>query len=140
MDASRFEQLASAYGADFRRWPAAEREAAQTFAGENRTECERLLFDARMVDAALDAVTAAQPTYELRQQVIATAPAPRPRRLRANGWFWIPGAGLAAACAAGALVGVIVMDRASASSTAENTVIAANADTAWTENELAEIR
>jgi hypothetical protein len=93
-----------------------------------------------MVDAALDAVTAAQPTYELRQQVIATAPAPRPRRLRANGWFWIPGAGLAAACAAGALVGVIVMDRASASSTAENTVIAANADTAWTENELAEIR
>jgi hypothetical protein len=139
MDASRFEQLASAYGADFRRWPAAEREAAQAYAVANRTESERLLFEARMIDAALNAVAAPQPTYELRQQVIAQAPQPRPRRLRTGAWFWIPSAGLAAACAAGALVGVIAMDRASASSSAENTVIAANADAGWTDNDLAEI-
>ena len=138
MDASRFEQLASAYGADFRRWPAAEREAAVAFATEHRTESERLLFGARMIDAALDTVAAPQPTYDLRQQVIATAPPPRPRRLRANVWFWIPSAGVAAACAAGALVGVLAMDRASATSSAD-TVIAANADAGWTDNDLAEI-
>ena len=136
MDAHRFETLAGAYGADFRRWPVAEREAAQAFATDNRTECERMLFDARMIDAALDMLAAPQPTYELRQQVIASAPQPRPRRLRTAGaWFWIPSAGLAAACAAGALVGVMAMDRASASSTAENTVIAANADAGWTDND-----
>jgi hypothetical protein len=138
MDAHRFEQLASAFGADFRRWPAAEREAAMAFATANRTESERLLFDARMIDAALEAATAPQPTYELRQQVISTAPQPRPRRLRANAWFWIPSAGVAAACAAGAIVGVLAMDRASANSTAD-TVIAANADAGWTDNDLAEI-
>jgi hypothetical protein len=136
MDAHRFEQLASAYGADFRRWPVAEREAAAAFAAAHRTESERLLFDARMIDVALDAVGAAQPTYELRQQVIATAPPPRPRRLRANGWFWIPSAGAAAACAAGVLVGVLAMDRASATNSAD-TVIAANADAGWTDNDLA---
>ena len=139
MDAHRFEQLASAYGADFRRWPEAEREAALAFAAEHRTESERMLFDARMIDAALDAVAAPQPTYQLRQQVIAAAPQPRSRRLRANAWFWIPSAGLAAACAAGAIVGVMAMDRASASSSADNTVIAANADAGWTDNDLAEI-
>lgn len=136
MDALRFEQLANAYGADFRRWPSAEREAAAAYAAEHRSESERLLFDARMIDAALDAVVAAQPTYELRQQVIAAAPQPRPRRPRAaNPWFWIPSAGAAAACAAGALVGMVAMDRASASSSADNTVIAANADAGWTDND-----
>ncbi len=139
MDAPRFEQLASAYGADFRRWPAAEREAAGAFAAEHRIESERLLFDARMIDAALEMVAAPQPTYELRQQVIAMAPRPRPRRLRANAWFWIPSAGIAAACAAGVMVGVLAMDRVTATNSADM-VIAANADAGWSDNDLAEIR
>ena len=138
MDANRFEHLASAYGADFKRWPQAERATAQVFAAQNRTECERMLFDARMVDVALDAVAVAQPTHALRQQVIALAPKPRPRRLSSNPWFWIPSAGLAAACAAGVLVGVMAMDRASTATTADNTVIAANADAGWTDNDAAE--
>ncbi|HWE45128.1 MAG TPA: hypothetical protein VG407_03790 [Caulobacteraceae bacterium] len=138
MDASRFEQLASAYGANFKRWPAAERDAAVAYAAANRTESERLLFEARMIDAALESVAQPQPTHELRQKVIALAPQPRPRRLRANAWFWIPSAGFAAACAAGALLGVMAMDRVSATSNTD-TVIAANADAGWTDNDLAEI-
>jgi anti-sigma factor RsiW len=139
MDASRFEQLANAYGADFKRWPSAERDAAQAYAAANRTESERLLFDARMIDAALESVAAPQASYELRQKVIALAPQPRAqRRLRPSAWFWIPSAGIAAACAAGAILGVVAMDRVSAT-TSTDTVIAANADAGWTDNDLAEI-
>jgi hypothetical protein len=138
MDAQRFEALAGAYGADFRRWPEAERQAAQAFAQANRMQSERLLFEARMIDAALEAAGSAAPSMALRDQVIALAPKARPPRVRAGAWFWVPGAGVAAACAAGALFGMVAMERASAASNAD-TVLASNADNNWSDTDLTEI-
>jgi hypothetical protein len=138
MDAARFEVLASAYGADFRRWPAAERDGARAFAEANRAESERLLFEARQIDAALDAAPAPAPTMALRDRVVETAPRPKARREREGWWAWAPGAGLAAACAAGVLVGVAAMDGVTASSNSD-TVLVANADSGLSDVDLTEL-
>jgi hypothetical protein len=131
MNAARFEELASAYGADFRRWPQAERPAAEAFAAQNRSQAERLLFEARLIDAALAAAPSMVPSRTLREQVLQRAPAPRPQR-RWSGWFWVPASGLAAACAAGAIVGVVAMEGATAGSRTD-IVLAANTDSGWSE-------
>lgn len=99
MEQERFEQLIAAYGADPARWPAAERAAAQ------RRAAERDLGDERALDALLDAYRVEGPSAALRQRVLAAAPGPR-RAFRPTRLFWLSGAGLAAACAAGVLLGV----------------------------------
>jgi hypothetical protein len=137
MDAVRFEHLASAYGGDLRRWPVADREGATVFAAENRALSERLLFEARQIDAVLETVTSAAPSMALRDRVLAGAPKSRPRERRRAGWFWLPSAGFAAACAAGAILGVIVIERVSASSNAD-TVLAANAEPGWSDADSTE--
>lgn len=112
MDACRLQQLAAAYGADLRRWPEAEREAARAFLAADPGR-ERLLFEARQLDAALDASPAPQVQAVLRERVIAAAaeaglrprPAPAGRRGLSR-WAWLSGAGWAAAGAAGIMIGL----------------------------------
>jgi len=120
MDAERFAQLISAYGAAPDRWPEGEREAALAFMAADRPRAERLLFEARMIDAALDASPAAQPSQALRAAILAAAPPPRPERRSLFGWTgvpgWAAGAGLAAACAVGVLTGVVAVESLSAES------------------------
>ncbi len=55
MNLERFAVIVDAYGADPRRWPTAEREAAQTFAASD-AQAAVLLADALALDAGLDAL------------------------------------------------------------------------------------
>ena len=132
MNRDRFAGLADAFGADLRRWPEAERDAARAFRAAQPAICESLLAEAGRLDAALDEIAAFQPSAALRERILAAAPeARRPwfslgRFRRAAPWL-APGAGLAAACAAGAWLGM------AASHTAEtriraDTVLVASAD------------
>jgi anti-sigma-K factor RskA len=109
MNAERLKQLAEAYGADRRRWPEGERKAAETLLASDGPWTDRLLFDARQTDAALDASPRPAVSAALRDRVIASAVAaglsPRKARLfwdRLVFWF---GAGWAAAACAGVIAG-----------------------------------
>lgn len=112
MTAQRFSELAAAYGAEPRRWPEAERAAALEFLAHGGQAVERLLFEARLVDLALDASPAPSVPDALRWAVISASSAIPQRR---QGWWsrlvadrpaWLPGVGLATACALGVVVGL----------------------------------
>jgi 1,6-anhydro-N-acetylmuramate kinase len=110
MTADRMQELAEAWGGDLRRWPAADRIAAEAFARAEPEAAERALFDARQLDAALDAAPRVVVSAELRDRVIASAEAaglkaravwPGLRRL-----LWVGGASWAAAACAGVVFGL----------------------------------
>jgi hypothetical protein len=106
MNAERFERLLDAYGAEARRWPAAEREAAAAFAAT--AEGQAAMAEARELEMLLDAAPALQPSHDLRSRVLAAAPRERSGwagGLRGRLGFWASGAGLAAAGLAGVLFG-----------------------------------
>lgn len=60
MNLERFAVIVDAYGADPRRWPAAERDAAQSFAASD-AQAAVLLADALALDASLDALPIPEP-------------------------------------------------------------------------------
>lgn len=106
MTPERFETLAEAYGGDIARWPAAERDAAALRAAAHPDEAYAALARAGSLDALLDAAPAPRAPAGLIQRIAAGAPLRRERRWSA---WWLPagmGAGLAAACAAGVVVGM----------------------------------
>jgi len=77
MDRTRFEELAQAYGADLRRWPAAEQAAAAAYAAANAAAAEAALAEAGALDRALEA--AREPEADspaLAQRILAAAPTP----------------------------------------------------------------
>jgi hypothetical protein len=136
MNIQRFEQLVEAYGADPKRWPEGEREAARALAHAQAEHCGPLLEAAHALDQALDCAPAGAPSIALRERVIGAAPRQRAPRfglgqgVKGSGgpsWLWWPSAGLAAACAAGVLFGVVVTDHATRAARAD-TVLAANAE------------
>ncbi|MGN6424038.1 MAG: hypothetical protein ACTHLA_12075 [Asticcacaulis sp.] len=122
MDETRFAEIVSAYGAQARRWPEAERAQALIFARDHADAAERLLVGAREVDDLLDmlaeepATGQADQAAEMRilsgllpmlesngggDNIVAFRP--RRRHGSAQPWLWT-GVGLAA-CVAGAVVG-----------------------------------
>ena len=125
MTHERFEILAHAYGGDIARWPAAERDAAALLMAAEPEFARIVLGDAGELDAALDLWAPLAVTATLREAVVASAPAPR-RRWGLNAWFLRAGvgAGLAAACAAGLVVGVMLSDFTQATAS-DDTVSAA---------------
>lgn len=111
MNAERFQELAGAYGADLRRWPEAQREAARAFMAADPSGADRLLFEARQIDLALDASIRPVVSHDLRERVIALAASaglkPRARQFAfGRRLAWASGAGWAAACAAGVVAGL----------------------------------
>jgi hypothetical protein len=106
MDARRFEALLDAYGQEPRRWPAAERAAAEAFA---RTPAgHAALAGVIGLDEWLDAAPAMQPSAALRERVLEGAPRPGPWTSFAA-WLgpartWAPGAGLGRRRAGGGVV------------------------------------
>ena len=119
MDADRLKYLAGAYGADMRRWPEADRAAGQAMAAHDRQAVDRILLEARQLDAVLDRAPPIAVSHELREQVIALAAAQglgRPRRLRFSfdPMTWLSGAGMAAAVMAGVMVGLNAVTYATA--------------------------
>jgi hypothetical protein len=131
MNIQRFEQLVEAYGADPKRWPSSEREAARALAHAQAEHCGPLLEAAHVLDQALDCAPVGAPSLALRERVIGAAPRGRASRFGLGrggpSWLWWPSAGLAAACAAGVLFGVVVTDHATRAVRAD-TVLAANAE------------
>lgn len=129
MNTERFENLIAAYGAEPARWPAGEREAALAFVAADRAQAERLLFEARMIDAMLDASPSAAVPHALRDRILAMAPRERPERrvhLGFSGWFKA-GAGLAAACAVGAVAGSLTISQLAGEAQAD-TILAQASD------------
>ena len=117
----RFQALIDAYGARPDRWPLAERTAALV-ALASLPKADENLRAAQTLDALLDAWRLDPPTEGLAGAITARAIAQRgPVARRAvarlvapnlprRAWTWMSSAGLAAACAAGVLVGVRLGD------------------------------
>ena len=137
MNAERFETLTSAYGADLRRWPAAERDAALAFMAADKLQAGRILFEARQVDAALDASPTAEVSHALREAILAAAPQPRPEPKRFfdfSRWA-VAGAALACACVVGIVAGAGAVERITADAQAD-ALIADVADLPVDEQEI----
>ena len=105
MTPERFEALADAFGGDVARWPEAEREAAAALMAAEPARVRDILARADALDAALAAYSPPRAGTGLMDRIVAGAPKGLPqRRFR---WL-VPagmGAGLAAACAAGMVLG-----------------------------------
>ena len=112
MTPERFEQLADAWGADLRRWPAPERMPARGLL-EREPRLRAVLARAAELDALLDAHTVAAPGAALVRGVLAAAPGPSRRGAQAPriGWWW-SGAGAAGLGLAGAAAGVLAVSMA----------------------------
>lgn len=113
MDHARFEELAEAYGADVSRWPSQAREAAALLMAAEADFTGEALAHAAALDATLDAWRSASASAAVVDRILAAAPRPRGR------WpVWFSpaalGAGLAAAGAAGVILGVQLSARTSA--------------------------
>ncbi|HEY4585659.1 MAG TPA: hypothetical protein VIG84_04645 [Brevundimonas sp.] len=115
MNLERFEHLADAYGADLRRWPEAEREAARRLLAAD-PRAGRVLDAADVLDAFLDKAPRPAPSYALRERVIADAAGARLGRGRGlwGPFAWMSGAGWAAAACAGVAFGMVLTSQMTA--------------------------
>lgn len=109
MTPERFIALTEAYGADRRRWPEAERTAAEAFAAAHPDVAGPALAAADDLDALLHRSPTPQASAALRDRVIAAASAaPEAGRRWINRLGLAFGAGWAAAAAAGVVAGVVL--------------------------------
>jgi hypothetical protein len=104
MKAERLHELADAYGADLRRWPASERAFAESLLAADPS-LKAVLDDAATLDALLNAAPQAAPSSALTARVLAAAPRPKARGGLGK-VVWYLGAGWAAAACAGVVAGV----------------------------------
>jgi len=101
-----FQRLAQAHGGDTSRWPPEAQDDAALLMATDPTFVRQTLEAEGRLDAVLDRLPRPRADADLIAAIVASAPAARPRR----SWLgWMAptglGAGLAAACAAGLLVG-----------------------------------
>ena len=107
LTSERFRAIIDAYGAEPRRWPEAERAAAQAFAERHSQAVAAWLDEARGLDAMLDLLAEPVPAdvvEDLHYRAMARFTLPQAPRPRAVPVIWA-GLGLAA-CLAGAVLGV----------------------------------
>lgn len=130
MDQNRFQALAQAWGGDMRRWPESERAGAETFRVADPARAAAILAEAGAIDAWLDAAPPPQPSAALRDRVVAAAAGTvglKPRRpLFARPAAWLSGAGWAASCAAGVMVGLQVTQQVHADLQADSVLYQAS--------------
>ncbi|MDP3803159.1 hypothetical protein [Brevundimonas sp.] len=124
MTAERFLALVAAWGADARRWPEAERAAAQAFAAASPEAARAALAEADATDALLQLSRASHPSAALRDRVIASA-AGAGLKARREGRRWLDrltlalGAGWVAAACAGIAAGVMMTAHLTAAAQAD---------------------
>lgn len=125
MTAEEFERLAQTYGGAVARWPVDVRDAGLAFSLADPQTARPILAEAELLDAALDTWPVTTVGHALRERVIASAANPRPLREKLS-WIWGAsfGAGLAAACAAGLVLGIAVSDSPSLSAVSDEPVSA----------------
>ncbi|MGR3906440.1 hypothetical protein Q3A80_05295 [Burkholderia sp. SR8] len=109
MTPERFRTIVAAYGADARRWPQAERAAAEAWAQAHPRDALEALDEAAELDGWLMHDTVAPPAPALVERIVATAPAPAPRRTRGRRTVWWSGAAFAGVGLAGALAGAVAV-------------------------------
>ena len=127
MTLDRFEYLADAYGADLRRWPEAEREAARRLmAADPRAGV--VLSEADLLDVLLDAAPRSAPSHVLRERVIASAAGARlgQGRRGLGPLAWMSGAGWAAAACAGVAFGMVLTGQMTAETRADTVLYQAS--------------
>jgi hypothetical protein len=107
MTPERFAELAEIYGAELRRWPEEQREAAATYRKAYPREAEKALAAARKLDGALDRYAVSGPGARLVTAIVEAAPPLRAASRRMQ--FWRQGAGFAALGLAGALAGALAI-------------------------------
>lgn len=123
MTAERFLALVAAYGADARRWPEAEREAARAFAAARPDVAGPALAEADAADALLFASATPQASAALRDRVIAAAGTGP--KARGGDRRWLDrlslafGAGWAVAACAGVIAGVMMTSHLTADAQAD---------------------
>ena len=131
MNPERFRALLDAYGADFERWPEAERASARALAAQDHPELRERLAEAALLDGWLDSHTVAAADDALMRRIAADAavvasdtaadtasdsvdarraPATRSPWWKAR-WVW-PGAGVAGIGLAGTLAGAFAVSTA----------------------------
>lgn len=103
MTPERFAALAETYGADLRRWPEAEREAAKRLQAGGELAARRALSRAADLDDLLDAYAVPAPSHALHGSIVASAPVATLTWRRAR--LWWSSLGLAGVGLAGALAG-----------------------------------
>ncbi len=124
MTPERFDALVAAWGADSRRWPAAERAEALAFAASHPEAARAAMAEAETADALLNASRTPYPSAALRDRVIAAA-AEAGLSARRQGRKWLDrmalalGAGWAAAACAGVAAGVIMTTHLTADAQAD---------------------
>ena len=112
MNRTRFAALAEAYGSDLKRWPTAERIAADAWATEN-SEATAILQRERGLDRVLSAYPVAQPSLDLQRRIAtrllaeARQPGPIARWLAAVITVGALGAVGAGAAAGAAVIAVV---------------------------------
>ena len=107
MTPERFRTIVAAYGSDARRWPQAERAAAEAWAHAHPRDALNALDEAAELDAWLMQDTVAPPAPALFERIVATAPPPQ--RARRRGRVWWSGAAFAGVGLAGALAGAVAV-------------------------------
>ncbi|HVW57704.1 MAG TPA: hypothetical protein VHC00_18670 [Rhizobiaceae bacterium] len=107
MTPERFAELVEIYGAELRRWPEEQREAASACMKKHPKETARALQAARMLDETLDRYAVPGPGARLTTAIIDASPPLRAaaRRIR----LWRQGVGFAALGLAGALAGALAI-------------------------------
>lgn len=103
MNRERFAQLLEAYGADLKRFPAAERTDAEAYLAAHAAEAAAALAEARALDAMLEAAREAPASNPaLASQIMNTAPR---RHVRAASFDRRTGWALAACAVFGVALG-----------------------------------
>lgn len=124
MTVERFMALAEAYGADLRRWPEAERAAAEAFLAAAPETARPVLAEADRIDDLLFASARPRPSAALRERVLNSAVQVRLKAAGA-GRRWLErlvlilGAGWAAAACAGVAAGVLMTTHLTADAQAD---------------------
>jgi len=110
MDLARLREIFDAYGADPRRWPGAERAAAEALIA-NSPEAASLREDAAALDTLMDLSVAPAPSPELMARILANhEPAGWFAALWPFGPVWQPVSAMAFAAVLGVVIGAAAPD------------------------------
>ena len=114
MTLERFRAIVEAYGADSRRWPAADRASAAQWAQQHPHEADALIADSAWLDACLSSDTVAPPSEAFFERVAALAPKPRQPQARRDAArsrrrLWWSGAAVAGIGLAGGVAGALAV-------------------------------
>lgn len=107
MTPDQFRKLTETYGAETRRWPAQDRQAALAFMKSHPAEARAALAEATRLDGMLDRHIVAAPDRALRERIISSAAVARAVWQHAR--LWWQGAAIAGLGIAGALAGALTI-------------------------------